>query len=81
MDAKDESRGGLDRSWIGKDVEAVSAIGCRKLQYLGQIMCDVRYELMRLIFENRINGKRKEAERLPPESTALAEVFVAGYIT
>jgi hypothetical protein len=48
---------------MNKSPEILSTIKRRKLQYLGHIMRGKKYELLRIIIEGRIAGKRSAGRR------------------
>lgn len=48
---------------MGKHKELLTTIKERKLQYLGHIMRGERYEILRLIMEGKIQGKRSVGRR------------------
>ena len=47
----------------GKEYEVINTIKARKLQYLGHIMRGQRYEMLRLIMQGKIKGKRNVGRR------------------
>ncbi|CAG9830637.1 unnamed protein product [Diabrotica balteata] len=47
---------------INKRMEVLEIIKTRKLQYLGHVMRNKRYNLLQLIIQEKIQGKRKEKE-------------------
>lgn len=48
---------------MGKERELITSIKARKLQYLGHIMRGNKYELMRVIMQGKIKGKRSIGRR------------------
>lgn len=48
---------------MGKQKELLNTIKERKLQYLGHVMRGERYELLRLIIEGKVQGKRSVGRR------------------
>lgn len=47
----------------GKEVELLVIIKKRKLQYIGHIIREEKYEIVRLILEGKIDGKRSLRRR------------------
>lgn len=48
---------------MGKERELITSIKARKLQYLGHMMRGNKYELMRVIMQGKIKGKRSIGRR------------------
>ena len=48
---------------IGKEYEVINTTKAKKLQYLGHIMRGPRYEMLRLIKQEKIKGRRNISRR------------------
>lgn len=48
---------------MGKDKELLSTVKERKLKYVGHIMRGDRYEVLRLVIEGKIEGRRSVGRR------------------
>lgn len=63
---------------MNKKLELLKTIKRRKLQYLGHIMRSDKYNLLRLILEGKIQGRRRSGRRKTSWLQNLAEWFGAG---
>jgi len=60
---------------IGKELEMMKTIKCRKLQYFGHVLRSEKYQLLQLIIQGKIYGKRSRERPRPSWLQNLREWY------